>query len=586
MNNHNQAASQTTPECAAIAAILPLLDDDGLVPRDADRVREHLAGCSACQAQRRAYTRLNIALRRHFGLAAFAPLRTEEIMGELPTTDTSDTSAALSTKTTPDEIELTELPPASGLPGSRRPRRVVSVVAPLAAVVLIALFATLFYVNRAGPAARPRPSSHTYMQTSLTGISMVSPDEGWMIGNTATMTYTTATQSTDRNIVTSQNDVQGPNALLYHYNNEKWTPYVLPPAIAHSSMLRAISMDSPTDGWAAGLWFDGPVGLVTSVRGLLLHYDGTTWHQVPSPVNNGIAGIHMLSATNGWAYTDSGDGHGLQILRYNGSVWQVQHVPASATTAGMMLTLTGVEVLPDGQVWIAGQRNPCSGDGCSSDAGSDSSSASSTSSTQGAAGQSESVGVILHYDGASWTVQTTVANSVLNSVAMAGPDDGWAVGEDASTDGPPSPATIFLHYSGGRWTRVAVAVPGDNGNSPAMVTLNRIALLTSTNGWVIGSAEMYGAGAGVKYGLPHGSLLLLHYDGSRWTQAAGLTLPANTEPGVADVAFTSSGDGWAVGWLISFPNNPDGSGPETPHQQTAPLLLHYTNGTWTTYNLS
>jgi len=84
--------------------------------------------------------------------------------------------------------------------------------------------------------------------------------------------------------------------------------------------------------------------------------------------------------------------------------------------------------------------------------------------------------------------------------------------------------------------------------------------------------------------VPQGSLVFLRYDGSAWTAVAGPSLPKNVQPSLMDASFTASGDGWAVGSLITFPNNSTGSWSTPPMPQITPLVLHDANGAWSTYN--
>ncbi|MGH2515328.1 MAG: anti-sigma factor family protein, partial [Ktedonobacterales bacterium] len=247
MNNHTQPFDQLAPACAALAPLLPLLDDETLAPADAARVREHLTYCSACQAQRAAYSRLTIGLRRHFGPTAFAPLRLEDIMEKLPSSNT-DTSPAL--------LDIAPLPSAPRQPAPRAPHRIRSGVASLAAVLVVALLATYIFANRPHPklpaSEHGTPGvtvSQTSTQTGFSGVSMVSPDEGWMVGSTSTTTYTiptgpsssvptpppsaaTATAavvgSSSSTVLTGAGSGTGSGtgaALLYHYKHGSWTPY-------------------------------------------------------------------------------------------------------------------------------------------------------------------------------------------------------------------------------------------------------------------------------------------------------------------------------------------------------------------------
>src|SRR6185437_16322578 len=113
MNNHLAPG----PACAQFADLLPVLDD--IAGPEAAAARAHLNMCAWCQAQQRADNRLEAALRRALGKAATPRLSTEDIMASLL-----------------DNEHASEQTPSRS---SLRPRGVISGVAALAAVVLLAL---------------------------------------------------------------------------------------------------------------------------------------------------------------------------------------------------------------------------------------------------------------------------------------------------------------------------------------------------------------------------------------------------------------------------------------------------------------
>ncbi|MGH2514108.1 MAG: hypothetical protein ACRDHP_00480, partial [Ktedonobacterales bacterium] len=386
-------------------------------------------------------------------------------------------------------------------------------------------------------------------------------------------------------------------ALLYHYKNGSWTPYTISPRIPGVSYLTAISMDSPTDGWAVGGYYQGPAFDARAMRSLLLHYDGTAWHQVTGPINDALGSVYMLSATDGWALTEITRDNVPEILHFDGTSWHAQGVPAGTySNANDMLNFTGLAALPDGEAWVGVVLFP---QGNTSTSSGNSASSSTGPGQEGSSGQpAYPSSVILHYTGGAWTVQTRLANAIVNGIGVSSQGDGWAVGQNiaAPPPGAPQPGTsaqapLFLRYFGGQWTPVNVTLPGD-GTVQYMV--GSVSLLSPTDVWVVGMTETtttttmqnsQGGSTGTQFSVPQGAVALLHFDGSGWTAHAGPSLPANALPSLLDSSFTSSNNGWAVGSLTTFTNTQSGTGGAMPQPNGVPLVLHYTNGVWSRYTL-
>jgi hypothetical protein len=243
------------PDCPRFAALLPVLDDaDGTVdPNDAAHARAHLAGCAYCRTQRVAYDRLDAGVRRQFSAALAMPYSMEEILASI--LDDSDTPVAPGSR-----------PPSPAAPTRPRHRRLFSGLGALAAVVILSLLAAVVFVShpRVAPVSRQQPFAvPNGASLTLSSVSMVSSSEGWAVGNYAPLENASGTP-------TSQDKA---TAVLYHFLNGTWTRTdvaVNAPGETHSL---AISMDSPTDGWAVGERLVFANGQIAT---LLLHYDGHT----------------------------------------------------------------------------------------------------------------------------------------------------------------------------------------------------------------------------------------------------------------------------------------------------------------------
>src|SRR5207249_8670863 len=93
---------------------------------------------------------------------------------------------------------------------------------------------------------------------------------------------------------------------------------------------------SSTDVWAVGNYADG-----STEKTLVLHWDGTSWTQVPSPnpssTSNVLTAVRAVSSTNAWAVgyeTDdsTGTSHTL-VIRWNGTAWSVVPSPNPSSVA-------------------------------------------------------------------------------------------------------------------------------------------------------------------------------------------------------------------------------------------------------------
>ena len=143
------------PPGPACAAFEPLLTRSLLDPEAAEELRAHATGCATCRARLAVYDRLDNALRRAVGQFSRSPLRTEDIVQSLETPDGAAPAAPTETRSLPTFPAPTAAP-APPRRRSGRPRRVISWVATIAAVLVIALVTTALVASHhpAGPTAR------------------------------------------------------------------------------------------------------------------------------------------------------------------------------------------------------------------------------------------------------------------------------------------------------------------------------------------------------------------------------------------------------------------------------------------------
>lgn len=144
--NHATPLPAPGPLCVAYAPLVPLLGSALLTDDEATSARAHLATCAWCHEEIGAYAVVDDALRRHYGSAQTSHfLNLEDIMRDADhLADDAPTPPSLPTVTLPP-------PPSASSRGlSRLSPRMLAVMAGMAAVLLIALFAGVFAALQAG----------------------------------------------------------------------------------------------------------------------------------------------------------------------------------------------------------------------------------------------------------------------------------------------------------------------------------------------------------------------------------------------------------------------------------------------------
>ena len=440
--------------------------------------------------------------------------------------------------------------PHGASPTSRSTRRVLTTTGAIAAVVLVAIIAALFFhgvFGRSGPTG-PDP------QLELTSISMVSASEGWAVGGQ------------DWN--SSRSDDGSGTTVLYHYKNGRWSLIYIPisnPAISDGShpVLQTVSMVSATDGWAAGSFENGPYAF-------FLHYDGTSWKEVdplvtPSelqyfggkphvPAFFDLSTLQMLSATDGWAaggtLPQSDD---FALLHYTGSAWVstkvddphcYQTIPPTPESYTCMFM--GLDMISPVEGWAVG--------------------------ISGYSGASDTeAAVIAHVAGGQWSIQARFPNATLQRVVMVSATEGWAIGTQ-STAASDNEWPLLLHYVNGTWSKEVSPLETLPGRDSYIGALS---FLSPEDGWLTVS-EYAGQD---KMAADHP--VLLHYTGGRWTQVVLPTVPGRVAVVINGLTMVSPQEGWAVGtgWLPPSDGKLNAShiGFSTPSR---PLILHYFHGAW------
>jgi hypothetical protein len=207
--------------------------------------------------------------------------------------------------------------------------------------------------------------------------------------------------------------------------------------------------------WAFGGTNPGGAGAPVA-----LQWNGTSWRPAALPAGLGgfIGDASASSAADIWAVSYS-DGY---VLHWDGSRWLV------AKRWHRHSVLTGVTALGPSDVWAFG----------------------TTADGQPGLGT-------WHFDGRSWAQPAGLAQQVYRASAVT-PADIWAVA--ATRQG-----SFIEHYDGRSWQRAGAG-------RPALAGLTLDAILARPGGvWAAGNQRLPRGG--------EGPLVIVHFDGRRWTRA-------------------------------------------------------------------
>ena len=198
--------------------------------------------------------------------------------------------------------------------------------------------ASIFHYDGRAWTAQPLPAGLN--PNVFFGLSMVSPTEGWVVGNTESAMSGLRQGSSGAGI----------NSFILHYQDGRWT---VQSAYTNTNFY-AISMASASDGWAAGQKTDTSNGTP-----FLVHYTQGQWVPVANPLPGSHAdsfyAVHMTSASDGWLATNEDTTTGSStMLHWNGTVWTVTNLPTINDTTNLLIM--SIATLSAGDAWAAGFR--------------------------------------------------------------------------------------------------------------------------------------------------------------------------------------------------------------------------------------
>jgi hypothetical protein len=146
--------------------------------------------------------------------------------------------------------------------------------------------------------------------------------------------------------------------------------------------------------------------------------------------------------------------------------------------------------------------------------------------------------------------------NILTAVSVVSASDAWAVGYEYAGD--PFPIdTLILHWNGATWAVVESPNPGASSN-----VLSGVSALSANDAWAVGHTSDKEFG--------HVRSLILHWDGSSWSEAH-VRLPKDAgNNGLNAVHALTADDVWAVGSVVK------------PRPPVSTLTLHWDGSGWRT----
>lgn len=146
----------------------------------------------------------------------------------------------------------------------------------------------------------------------------------------------------------------GSKTLILHWNGKSWSK-VPSPSPGRSSILLGVAATSATNAWAVGFSQLGS-GSVT----LIVHWNGRRWVKVSSPnqfgstVGTTLNAVTATSSRDAWAVGVARSGSTLRslVVHWNGRSWQ--RVPSPNQDPAGDNVLSGVDAASTANVWMVG----------------------------------------------------------------------------------------------------------------------------------------------------------------------------------------------------------------------------------------
>jgi hypothetical protein len=233
-----------------------------------------------------------------------------------------------------------------------------------------------------------------------------------------------------------------------------WTDAPTPLPNPERTLLTDVDVIAANDAWAVGEYQSTTVGSSEQFT-LAMHWDGAAWTTTPTPSpmpapgmsNDYLWAVAALGHNDVWAGGEqnmqvNGGWVGSQplALHWDGSAWTEVPTPIPPTSIGAGYTgssIQAIEAISANDLWFLGRWiGPYPG----------------TTSTQPA--------MAMHWDGSSITLAPTpvlAGSQVIHAVDSSGPNDVWALGSMSS---PQTQYPYVVHWNGAAWSQVLIPPAG------------------------------------------------------------------------------------------------------------------------------
>lgn len=350
------------------------------------------------------------------------------------------------------------------------------------------------------PGRQPRSDLASAINTKLTAVAALSSDDVWAVGERAFAPF------------------------VKHFDGTSWK--VMHTGLSAGRLSDVLEV-APDNVWAVGQTSD-----VAPSQGIIVHWDGASWTQMPSPGDryayNQLLRVTATSAHGVYATGWTGpapSGEYLQVVeRWNGKVWKVD-------TSAPLQTATAVSGASPTDGWAVGTEE------------------SRYTNKHGIVWHQAR---IEHWNGDAWQSVTTpnpgYQGSELDDVSAIADDDAWVVGVDhygkAFAQTP-----LALHWDGSEWSQVLPQQEGFLHGS----YLQAVSAEAANDVWAVGRSDTLN------------QTLVEHWDGASWSV---VSTPSDhfANAGLTDVVAISPTDAWAVG---------------SRDYETAAVLMHWDGTAWT-----
>ena len=273
----------------------------------------------------------------------------------------------------------------------------------------------------------------------LNGIAVVAANDVWAVGQAAIgSTY---------------------NTLVEHWNGTAWSVVSSPNVPGFSSTLQAITVVSANDIWAVGYSTDSNFNNFT----LTLHWDGTAWSIVPSPIfdNDFLFAVDAVASNDVWAVGDSRPNNYDAVtltIHWDGSNWSI--VPSQNDIGDDIFF--GVAAIASNDVWAVGNDGSLST-------------------------------LAEHWDGTAWTIIPTpqfnpnATNEVLVGIVALASNNIWTAGQYIVPIEGSAQFTLTENWDGSSWNFVASPNKKNSNNR-----LHGITVTPNGTLWAVGTTGVFG----------------------------------------------------------------------------------------------